>query len=85
MHLPKPESAGRAWYSADRQRFLAADQSSVVAELSSAATSQGWHIESQQHEEWGASVDILQSGMDRPADVEVEILRTALNESGLAE
>lgn len=74
---------GRAWYSADRKRFVGADQSSVVAELSSAASAQGWHIEPQQHEEWGASVGILQDEISAERDVEIEILKTALEEAGL--
>ena len=37
-------SAGRAWYSADRQRFLASDRSSIVADtrLRPDADLEGW-------------------------------------------
>lgn len=74
--------AGRAWYSADRTSFLDADQDSVVAELSSAALAQGWHLEAQQHQEWGASVGILQDEIRTSASTEIEILRGALEEAG---
>lgn len=75
--------AGLAWYSTDRLCFLGSEQDSIVAELSSAATAQGWHIEAQQHQEWGASVGILQHGIRPKAAREIEILRGALQETGL--
>ncbi len=77
--------AGRAWYSADRAGFLGADQASIVAELSSAASAQGWHIEAQQHQEWGTSVGILQDEIRQSTPVEIEILRGALEEAGLTD
>jgi hypothetical protein len=76
--------AGSAWYSADRGRFLNADQPSIVAELASAAAAQGWHIEPQQHEEWDASVGILQNEMRQDTSDEVAIIRQALEEIGLS-
>ena len=75
--------AGRAWYSSDRIGFLGADQESIVAALSSAASAQGWHIEPQQHQEWDASIGILQDEIRESASSEIEILRKALHESGL--
>jgi hypothetical protein len=83
--MPSLESngAGNAWYSADRASFFAADQQSIVAELSSSASAQGWHIEPQQHEEWDASVGILREEMQLRAGPEIEILRGALGEAGL--
>lgn len=79
-----PPTAGGAWYSADRATFLAADHTAIVAALSSAAAAQGWHIEPQQHQEWDASVGVLQDGIRPNLSAEVEILRGALEESGLA-
>ena len=78
-------NAGRAWYSADRTRFLNTLQTSIVAELSSAASAQGWHIETQQHEEWQASVGILQDELGSGIAAEISIIRDALQESGLFE
>lgn len=84
--MPQSEStsAGHAWYSADRRSFLGAGQEAVVAKLSSAASSQGWHIESQQHQEWEASVGILQGEIRQPAPTTIEIVREALEQVGLA-
>ena len=79
-----PPTAGGAWYSADRATFLGADHDVIVAALSSAAAAQGWHIEPQQHQEWDASVGVLQDGIRPNLSTEVEILRGALEESGLA-
>ena len=75
--------AGRAWYSADRASFLGASQESIVAELASSASAEGWHIEPQQHQEWGASVGILQEEIRPSASTEIEIIRGALEEAGL--
>ena len=79
-----PPAAGLAWYSADRESFLGTAQHSIVAELASAAAAQGWHIEPQQHQEWDASVGIVQDGIRSDVSTEIEILRVALDESGLA-
>ena len=79
------KKAGLAWYYADRATFLCAAQESIVAELSSAASAQGWHIEVQQHEEWGASVGILQDEIHSGVAAEIEIVRDALEEAGLTE
>ena len=83
MSQAESKRAGRAWYSADRTSFLCADRDSVVAELSSAASAQGWHIEAQQHREWGAIIGILQDGFCPSATTETEALRDALEETGL--
>ncbi|MDJ0865979.1 MAG: DUF2075 domain-containing protein, partial [Myxococcota bacterium] len=77
-------AAGRAWYSADRAGFLGEAPGSIVAELASSAASQGWHIETQQHREWKASVSILQSGIHPSVSSRIEIVQSALRESGLA-
>ena len=83
MNHSDSEQAGKAWYAADRESFLGAQQDSIVAELSSAASAQGWHIEPQQHQEWGASVGILQDEIQSDASTEIEILRSALEEADL--
>lgn len=83
MNHSDSEQAGKAWYAADRESFLGAQQDSIVAELSSAASAQGWHIEPQQHQEWGASVGILQDEIQSDASTEIEILRSALQEADL--
>lgn len=74
---------GAAWYSESQARFLGTPHEAVVAELSSAASSQGWHVEAQQHEEWGASVGILQGEMRGHRDEELQILRDALHQAGV--
>ena len=79
-----PQAAGRAWYSANRVSFLGTDQVAIVAELSSAAAAQGWHIEPEQHQEWHASVGILQDGIRKNIPAEIDILQGVLEESGLA-
>lgn len=83
MHESESEQAGCAWYSADRKSFLGTQQGTIVSKLTSAAASQGWHIEPQQHQEWGASVGILQDEIRPSATIELEILRSALQESDL--
>ena len=76
-------AAGRAWYSADRVSFLGTDQHTIVAELSNVAAAEGWHIEPQQHEEWGTSVGILQDGIGQQVSAEAEGLRAGFAECGL--
>jgi hypothetical protein len=66
--------ASSAWYSADRAEFLGAEASAVVARLASHATRDGWHIEPEQHEEWHASVGILQEQLRR----KVQVLQSVL-------
>jgi hypothetical protein len=72
--------AGSAWYSAERSEFLGAEASAVVARLASHATRDGWHIEPEQHEEWEASVGILQEQLTR----KVQVLQSVLADPGLA-
>lgn len=72
--------AGSAWYSAGRAEFLSAEASTVVARLASQATHDGWHIEPEQHEEWRASVGILQEQLTR----KIQVLQSVLAEPGLA-
>lgn len=76
-------AAGKAWYSADRETFLGTSQDAVVATLASTATAQGWHVEPQQHQEWDASVGLLHAGIAPRNAPEIEILRQALEESGV--
>lgn len=71
--------AGSAWYTAQRAEFLDAEASTVVALLASRATRDGWHIEPEQHEEWRASVGILQEQLTR----KVRVLQSVLAEPGL--
>jgi hypothetical protein len=81
----RSSSAGLAWYSADRERFLDSEQASIVAELASTASAQGWHVEAQQHQEWEASVGILRDEIRQSASTEIEILRDALQEAGISD
>jgi hypothetical protein len=53
----------------------------VVERLASAAGKDGWHIEPEQHEEWLASVDLLQNHLSQA----VTILRQSLADPTLAE
>lgn len=71
--------AGSAWYSAERAEFLGAEASTVVAQLASQATRDGWHIEPEQHEEWRASIGILQEQLTR----KIQVLQSVLTEPGL--
>ena len=82
MTVSANEPSGRAWYAADRTSFVEVAQGRVVAELSSAASAQGWHIEPQQHQEWDASVGLLQGEMRQHAQNKVSILREALDQAG---
>lgn len=70
---------GSAWYSAGRTEFLSAEASTVVARLASQATQDGWHIEPEQHEEWRASIGILQEQLTR----KIQVLQSVLTMPGL--
>ena len=71
-------TAADAWYSADRASFLVADDEGIVRQLSDTATRRGWHVEPDQHQEWGSSVRVLK-GRELEARREVvELVRTAL-------
>lgn len=74
-------SAGNAWYSATRSEFLEMPHDKVVERLTSAAGRDGWHVEPEQHEEWLASVDLLQNHLSRA----VTILRQSLADRTLAD
>jgi hypothetical protein len=74
-----------AWYAAGREEFLEASPQSVVAQLSHAATSQGWFVEEAQVEEWETSVDILKQELPPPLCDGVAILRDCLAEAGVSE
>ena len=45
-------TAGSAWYSETREKFLTDTCNNVVMRLANAAGRDGWHIEPEQHEEW---------------------------------
>lgn len=74
-------TAGNAWYAASRNEFLEMPHDKVVERLASAAGKDGWHIEPEQHEEWLASVDLLQNHLSQA----VTILRQSLADPTLAE
>lgn len=74
-------SAGSAWYSAARTEFLEMPHDKVVERLTNAAGRDGWHVEPEQHEEWLASVDLLQNHLSRA----VTILRQSLSDPSLAD
>jgi hypothetical protein len=74
-------TAGNAWYAAARNEFLDMPHDKVVERLASAAGKDGWHIEPEQHEEWLASVDLLQNHLSQA----VTILRQSLADPTLAE
>jgi hypothetical protein len=74
-------SAGSAWYSATRSEFLEMPHDKVVERLTNAAGRDGWHVEPEQHEEWLASVDLLQNHLSRA----VTILRQSLADWTLAD
>jgi hypothetical protein len=73
-----------AWYVNDRSAFLRAEVHDVVGQLASSATREGLHIEPEQHDEWHASVGVLQIELARRAR-EIEILRDTLRSADLAE
>ena len=77
--LPNNMTAGSAWYSSSRREFLILETSTVVAKLSDHATRDGWHIEPEQHEEWTASVSILQQQLTR----KVQVLQSVLSDPSL--
>lgn len=74
-------STGNAWYAAARSEFLEMPHDKVVERLANAAGKDGWHIEPEQHEEWLASVDLLQNHLSRA----VTILRQSLADPSLSE
>jgi hypothetical protein len=74
-------SAGSAWYSASRSEFLEMPHDKVVERLTNAAGRDGWHVEPEQHEEWLASVDLLQNHLSRA----VTILKQSLADRSLAD
>lgn len=68
-------TAGSAWYSSPRVDFLGTKTDAIVASLSNRAARDGWHIEPEQHEEWEASVSVLQLQLVR----EVQVLQAVLS------
>lgn len=74
-----------AWYSATRSEFLQRAHDEVVGLLASRATSQGWHVEAEQQQEWTASVQILQSRLGDLTREGMMLLREALGRTELSE
>ncbi|MCG5054663.1 MAG: DUF2075 domain-containing protein [Myxococcales bacterium] len=84
-----------AWFSSTRATFVGAATESVVAQLASGATREGWLVEPEQHDEWTSSVEALkhelaadawpaegQQGGAAKAET-VDTLRAALAQAGL--
>ena len=76
-------SAGGAWYAQEREVFIHDSVETVVGELASSAVSEGLHVESEQHQEWWASVGVLQRELQTRAS-EIQALRAALAAVDLA-
>ena len=74
-------NAGAAWFSSSRNDFLLKKADAVVALLANHATKDGWHIEPEQHEEWTASVALLQEQFAR----KIYVLQAALSDPQLEE
>ncbi len=72
-------TAGSAWYSSSRDKFLRSETNTVVASLSDRAAQDGWHIEPEQHQEWKASISALQEQLKR----KVQVLQSVLSEPDL--
>ncbi len=72
-------TAGSAWYSSSRDKFLNSETSAVVASLSDRAAKDGWHIEPEQHQEWKASISALQEQLRR----KVQVLQSVLSDPSL--
>ena len=70
-----------AWYDNERAAFLRDEPGTVVDTLTRTAVGQGLFVEPDQHDEWLASVDILQSQLADRAS----IIREALAAPDLAE
>lgn len=67
-----------AWYCAKRAAFAEASVEDVVRTLSHAASSDGWHVEKDQHQEWEKSVELLQSDLSITSTDACSILQKAL-------
>lgn len=76
-------NAGVAWYVNDRATFLREPADSVVGRLASGAAAEGLHIEQEQHEEWRASVGVLQRELEDHAR-KIALLKTTLAAVDLA-
>ena len=74
-------NAGAAWFSSSRNDFLLKEAGAVVALLANHATKDGWHIEPEKHEEWTASVALLQEQLAR----KIHVLQAALSDPQLEE
>lgn len=80
---PLGNSLDIAWFESDKDSFLSMSTQQVVERLSSAAVKLGWAVEPEQHEEWDASVQMLQRDLDENADESVRVLKSALQKTGL--
>ena len=78
-------SDSSAWYASSRVRFLEAKGEAVVDQLASSATRDGWHVEEEQHQEWTASVDLLQSQLGPVHNERLDLLRDALASERVSE
>ena len=74
-----------AWYDSDSESFIQTNPNRVVADLSSSAIHDGWHIEEAQHEEWAKSVQLLQEDIPQPIDEGVKVLRDTLRSRELSD
>ena len=72
-----------AWYVNDREAFVRDPVKIVVGQLASSAAAEGLHVEPDQHEEWHASVGVLQRQLHEHA-VEIELLKSTLASDDLS-
>lgn len=70
-------SAGAAWYVNAREAFVRDPIQTVVGQMASSAAAEGLHVEPDQHEEWRASVGVLQRQLHEHA-AEIELLKSTL-------
>jgi hypothetical protein len=75
-------TAGAAWYVNLREAFIRDPVQNVVGQLASSAAAEGLHVEPDQHEEWKASVGVLQRELHDHA-VEIELLKSTLASDAL--
>lgn len=73
-----------AWYENSRVAFLADPIDTVVGRLSSAAGQESLHIDAEQHQEWKASVGLLQRHLDKETQI-VQLLKETLASADLAD
>ena len=71
-------SAGAAWYVNAREAFVRDPIQAVVGQLASSAAAEGLHVEADQHEEWRASVGVLQRQLHQHT-AEIELLKSEVD------